>query len=206
MMDEEEALKVSDFSICMPKSTNAIFTDYPDLKAVPEFRSLSNVDMLYVWYFACEASPFYRIRSDEKRTQLSLEQSYFKFAKDEFDKKKIANMKSGYMGEKIEEAVLRMRKFRIGPRVRAAMITEKILDNFEHILKIDASDKTNFMNKDGELDYSKYKAYIDSASKALNDLPELIAKMETGFNVVRKKKEGEESEGSFLDDYHEETD
>jgi hypothetical protein len=204
--DDEENLKVSDFSIFMPKSANAIFTDYPDLKSIPEFRNLSNMDMLFVWYFACEASPFYRVSSDARRTELAMEQSYLKYTKDEFDKKRIANLKAGQLGERIEEAVIRMRKFRIGPRVRAAMMVEKMLDNLEKIVSIDASDETKFANKDGELDFAKYKSYVDSAQKASQMLPELISQMEVGFNVVRKKKEGEESEGSFLDDYHEETD
>jgi hypothetical protein len=78
----------------------------------------------------------------------------------------------------------------------------------EKILSIDANDNANFSNKDGDIDLSKKKAYVETVAKASEILPKIIEQLEGSFNVVEKKTNDAASadEESLIDNYHEERD
>jgi len=199
-------ITISDFSIFMPKTSSSVFSDYPELKQYPEFKVLTNNDMLFVWYMACQASPLHKITSDAKRAKYAVEFAYRNVLSKELDRKKLANLEAGHWGDKIADAIQRMRSFRIGPRIRALQILEKGFENLEKIINTDASDQTLFQNANGEFDFGKYKAFVDCVEKATKMMPDLIKQIESGFSVVRKEEEAQEFDMSFLDGFHEEND
>ena len=55
----EDNQKVKRYSMFYPKNTRSFKSDYPELFKNPIYSKLSNNEMLFVWYYACEASPFY---------------------------------------------------------------------------------------------------------------------------------------------------
>jgi hypothetical protein len=200
------------YSVFMPKSQRGLIIDYPELKGYTSFRALSNLEMLFVWYFACESSPYYKVSSDRERVQKALDVSY---NRDPRSKKIFGKAEQDYLSGnfpgKISSAIEDMKKFRVGPRIRAKMMAEKIMDNYEKILDIDASNTAHFQNKDGEVDFTKKKAYVDTAAKALEVLPSLIKQIEHNFGLSEDKKGGEVKtsaiEGrSLIDEFHEKED
>lgn len=212
MMEEErqEAVKpkkvvVSEFSIFKPKSTRALYDDYPELKIYPELKSLSRFELLFVWYYACEASPLFKITSNRDRADESMKLTFFSNKQKRLSEEDKERYLNGKFPEKIKASIEVMSRFRIGPRVRAKMILEKGFDNLEKILDIDASDQTNFINAQGEVDQSKKKSYVDTLDKAVSLLPNLINTLESGFGVNQKTKEGkdDDTEESFMDAFHE---
>jgi hypothetical protein len=197
---------MSEYSIFKPKSARGIFYDYPELRKNKAFKALTNYEMLFVWYFACESSPHYRISSERDRVIKCIEDAFKNkgknVSKEEFDK-----MLEGEFRPKIAAAIDEMLKFRVGPRVRAKKLTEKTFDNLEKILDIDASDEKHFHNKDGEVDFSKKKAFVDTAAKAQELMPKLISNLEGNFQVSEEKGKDEEVFGAgFADQFHENRD
>lgn len=202
---KEKPFVLSEFSIFKPKSSRALYDDYPELKQHSELKSLSRFELLFCWYFACEASPLFKITSNRDRANEAMKLTFFsgnqkRLADD--DKERYLN---GKFPEKIKAANEVMSRFRIGPRVRAKMILEKGFENLEHILDIDASDDSNFTNAQGEVDQSKKKSYVDTLDKAVSLLPNLINTLESGFGVNKKSKGGKDDdlEESFMDAFHE---
>ncbi len=199
---------MSEYSIFRPKSSRTIFSDYPALRKIPAFELIKEDDFLFVWYYACESSPFFNTEDLRTRVQQALDYSYLRAGKTRITKELKEQFLLGEFPDKISIAIEQMRKYRVGPRVRAKMMMEKAFENLEKILNIDANDKKNFENKEGEIDMSKKKAYVETIAKASELLPKIIDQLEGSFHVAKNKKEeaGSPEEESLIDRYHEDRD
>lgn len=201
---------MSEYSVFKPKSTRGLFVDYPELKKFSKLENLRPDDILFVWFYACEASPVNSKKketSQRDRVKESLDLSYYKSDINTISKIDADNMLDGRFSPKIAGAIEQMEKFRVGPRVRARMLTEKMLTNVETILDIDASDTAQFQNKDKEVDFAKKKAYVDTVEKGLKIIPKLISSLEGGYDLSEEKEEEELlTEGeSMIDNWHDNT-
>lgn len=209
--EEIKEVKLSEFSIFNPKSSRVLYEDYPELRQYKQFKGLNTHDLLFVWFYSCEASPLYRIMDKRKRCEEAMKKSYLiNPSRPKIEIKEKDAFLAGKFTTRIQGAIDVMLKFRVGPRVRAKMITEKAFSNIEKILDIDANNPANFYNKDGEVDYAKKKAYVDTAAKAIELLPTLIEQLEGSFGVLGKKEAEQVDEGfdgeSFMDSFHEQKD
>jgi hypothetical protein len=211
----ETEIKVSELSLFRPKSARALFEDYPELSKYPESKELHSQDLLFCYYYACESSPIYQIRDKKGRAKeailLAYESiNYKSHGGGNSGGKKLTLDEKYDMGnckfsEKMSAGIKMFSRFRINPRIRAKMMTEKAFENLEKILDIDASDDNNFKNKDGDVDFSKKKSYVDTVARALTVLPELIDKLESSFSVSSTVEQAKDSDGddiSFADLYH----
>ena len=190
---------MSEYSIFKPKTSRGIFTDYPELRRVDAFSKLNDEEMLFVWYYACESSPYYETESDRERVSKSLSNSFKKVS--EKDKE---DMMGGKFSSKMASAISEMKKYKVGPRARANKIIEKGFKNMETILNIDAGDASMFLNKDDEVDFAKKRAYVDTLAKATDLMPKLIEQLEGRYSLHEDKDENSTFEGSsFIDSYHE---
>ena len=184
--------KESQFSIFYPNSSRDLAMDYPELYENENFRKLNRAEKLFVWYWGCRASPFWDLEDVDERLDKCIHHS-FGSTLDHVAKQRFM---SGNFSEKIDKAIIFMNKFQLSPRVRASKLTEKILKNIEKLIDVEISeDSEEFKNKDGEADWSKKKAYIDSCEKATKILPDLIRQVEEGYGVtsvmIKKTKDGE---------------
>ena len=197
-----------EYSIFKPKSKKGIFNDYPELRSFEAFRTLDNNSMLFVWYFACESSPFHETEDDRERVKLSIKESYYKKGIKALSDKDAEKMKSGMFSSKITVAIDEMKKFKVGPRVQALMMVQKGFDNLSKIIDVDVSDSSMFIDKDGEIDFAKKKSYVDSVGKAIDLIPKMINQIEGRFGLTEDKANGQTTfEGeSFMDSYHEKQD
>lgn len=204
---KEREITVSKFSVFAPRSARTLYEDYPELKEYNDvFKALSTNDLLFVWYYANETSPLYNILNPYKRADECIKLTYSKGLKkiEPSFKEALLNAK---FPDNMKRAIDVMSKFRVGPRLRAKIVAEKIFENLERILDIDASDDTNFTNKEGDVDWAKKKAYMDTSAKAIDIMPTLIKQIESSFSVTDKKKTDNSDEGdddqSYMDTFHE---
>lgn len=194
---------VNDYSIFRPDSARRIMLDYKEIAENQTFRLLKPEDLIFVWYYACEASPYYDIKSDRERVEKCIDAAYKRKGGGYLiNKQTVNNLLDGKFPLKIQDAISEMLKFRVGPRVRALQILEKGFSKIEAILDVDANDDQQFLNKDGSVDFSKKKAYVDTFRAAMDSMPKLIEQMEQRFSVVEvKDNDSIEHEGKgFIDE------
>lgn len=195
------------YSMFMPKSSRALYVDYPELKKYDSLKVLTKRQILFAWYYSCEASPYFKISDSLLRAKKSAEESYFVGKKLTCSRAEYNDVLNLNFPPRLAAGVKTMERFKIGPRVRAKMIYEKSFGNIEKILDIDASDEMNFVNKDGEPDQAKKKAYVDTVSSAVKIIPELIDRLEGNLGLTSKEESEEDEQGSdgvsFIDEYHE---
>jgi hypothetical protein len=206
-MEKNEAQSVSEYSIFKPKSARGIKLDYPELKQYAVFNALNNDQMLFVWYYACESSPFFKMARDRDRVQEALNHSLLRASNSSLNKTEKEEFLSGNFPAKITSAIEEMQRFKVGPRIRAKQMIEKGFENIEKILNVDASESSQFLNKDGEIDFAKKKSFVDTLAKAMDIMPGLIKQLEGNFSLKEDKKE-EDAESAFegrslIDEFHE---
>lgn len=193
-----------EYSVFKPTSKRGIFNDYPELRHFEAFQQIEANPMLFVWYFACESSPYFKITDDRERAKLSIEESFIKKGKKKISDKDIQKMIAGEFSTKMTVAIEEMKRFKVGPRVRALMMVEKGFSNLSEIIDVDIKDKKIF-ESDGEIDFAKYKSYVDTVAKAVDLIPKMINQLEGRFSLKEDKVKGQSTfeGGSFMDDYHE---
>lgn len=192
---------LSQYSLFNPQTVRGLKYDYPELSKVEEFKSLNTNDLLFVWYFACEVSPLMKEHpADSKRVKEALKEAYKNKA---VDSSKRANFEALNFPEKIKTAINKMSSYRVGPRIRAKLMVEKIMKTYEDIVDVDV--KTYFLSKEGEVDFTKKKAYVDATSTISKNMPTLISQLESGFGVSEESSSDGImiSEESLLEDFHE---
>jgi hypothetical protein len=203
MKDDRSRYDLSPYSMFRPTSARQLSINYPELFRVEEFDDMQANDIIFAWYYGHCSSPFFDVENERERAKNSYRHAYELI--DVFGK---APNKDQYVNgrfpEKMNLAIARMERFSMTSRIRVLRMLERSLDNVEKILNIDASNDAHFKNKDGEVDFSKKKAYIDTVAKANDFLPLLIDRVETeGFSVKKDKKSDEDKDFSFADKYHE---
>lgn len=197
---------ISEYSLFAPKTRNGLLYDYPDLKNVEEFKKLSVHHLLFVWYFACEASPIYNIKEDEYRSKeavkyvQTLNSNYFTG----LDKTKFENLN---FENKVLIAIKKMSSYRMGPRIRAKKMIDQALDNYERIVNFDIN-STAFMDKEDNVDFDKIAKYTTATTNIMKNLPILVQQAEEGFAITNRTGQPTEydDEESIMDDFHDNLD
>ena len=192
---------ISEYSLFKPKSSRGLKHDYPEFTNIEEFKSLNTADLLFVWYYSCEVSPLVKeFPSDSKRVKKAMKVAY---ANKPLDHAKQAKFEALKFTDKIKSAIDKMSSFRVGPRIRAKLMMEKVMKTYEDIVDVDV--EQYFKNKDGEVDFTKKKAYVDATATISKNMPTLISQLESGFGVSEEKTSDGIMVGgeSLLETFHE---
>lgn len=180
---------MSKYSLFYPKSRREIVYDYPELIKYDEFKRLDGPDIVFVWYYACKASPYYHIDDETERIKACLDKAY----PEQEGKKKNWDRFFGGFEEKIRNACHKMESFEPSARMRMKKMTEKMFENVEDVLKIDKEDvNQEFKDKDGNVDWTKKKAYLDSVAKANETFPKMLKNLENQFGVIEDEQDEED--------------
>ena len=130
-MSKQEDTKIK-YSMFRPKSKRGLLADYPELKDYFDTGGLNRSEMLFVWYYGCRVSPLFDLEDDRTKIEQCLDASFgYKITNEDREK-----WMSGGIPHKILEAIESMQKFQPGPRVRAMLMTERMLNNIEEIINI----------------------------------------------------------------------
>lgn len=187
------------YSIFYPKTVRGLLSDYPEIKKVREFQ-INKMDLLFVWYYACEGSPFAGIADDKERTMKSIEEVWKKPPMDMVEK-----YIAGNFPEKVKIAISKMRSFRVSPRVMAMKMMENTLNNWRAITDIDASDDAYFVGKDG-VDWAKKKAFIEAGATISKNIGTVLSQVEGSYSVSEKQDEQDMADfDNLIEDFHDST-
>jgi hypothetical protein len=150
---------------------------YPELADVAEFKPLSSSEMLFVYYFACESSPYIRMEP-KNRILKSLEH-----IKKSVSGSQIADYSKGDFPDKIKAAIDRMLRYDVSARMEARSITEMVFKNVKELINID-------LNTLGDIDQKK--RYVDMAGAVTRLLPSIVSQLENGYGIRYVEDEAEE--------------
>lgn len=162
-------------------------TDYPELADIPEFMELNNKEMLLVWYFSNETSPFANVRSSRDRMSASIDKAYGRSVSQDLKNALL----TGQYEEKFRSAFERMAKFSANTRSRANKAVTSIFDNFCMIVSL-TPEEVKEMNEEEQA------AYVNTASKVASGMPDLVRQVENGYGI--KDRSGEDGYGGNIMD------
>lgn len=167
---------------------------YPELEKTAEFEPLTGAELMFVWYYANATSPFIEMK-EEGRVIEALSSSGFK----PIDKEKFLDIQ---FGERLEDAIIKMRSFIPGARYFGWKSIKNTYQNYLEILDKKAEEfvKTTGSGENvvTEIDYGTYANISTKLSAAL---PGLVAQLEEGFGVTLTASEEEEEGRAELRDW-----
>jgi hypothetical protein len=178
---------------------------YPELSRIEEFKPLSPVEMLFVWYFASPSSP-YRDPENKITDRERIEESVADSFGDNMDEEMMIKYRNNAFPEKIKLAIDRMKAFDMSVRDQAKRMVATILGNFSKMVEVDEkSFEHNETSDKGKtitvVDWQSKNSYVSLCAKISDQLPLLIKQVEEGFGVVDEK--GKESSGTkAIDRFH----
>ncbi len=152
---------------------------YPELLDIDEFTSLNSKELILVWWFSNPTSPLFNIEGDRKRMAEALDRA--KYSTSAIKRKELLNMA---FSENMALAIERMKKFLPDYRSRAKQLMQDMFKQYETIANASLEDYTD---KDGNPDRKKY---VDTTSKIIEILPDLLIKLESGFGITDEEVEG----------------
>jgi len=192
------------YSMFYPNSKRELHKEFPELLDIPGFKSLNRSEQLFVWYLGCKASPYYDMDDINERVKKCVEEAFGNQIQPDVKKRYLA----GNISDKLKTAVKYMTNFELSVRVRSKKMIEKILSNYETLVNVDVKTGTEFKNKDGEVDWTKKKAYIDSMKVVSQNLPTLIKQAEGSFGITEEETQiqPEFGDGEILTDFFENQD
>jgi hypothetical protein len=166
----EQELK-EDFFVFLP-SKKSMKTEYPELDDVVEFKDLSNRELVFVWWYANQTSPYFDMKDIKHKTALCIKESFgSKLSKDDID-----SFIEGNFPEKISIAIQRMKRFNPSVRMKAKMMNEKILTDYMQMLSKNVAD----------MDTKDAKAYVDVTKIISQNLNDLVSDIENSFGIKIK--------------------
>ena len=103
-------------------------------------------------------------------------------------------------------------RYKMSIRMRAKMLQEKAMRNYEKIIDVDINGEQFFVtdkegNPTAEKDYDKVKKYTEISLKVLGDMEKLVEKMEYGYGIKTvdngSNSDDDDGDTSLLDKMHE---
>lgn len=170
---------------------------YPELKRTPEFEHFRGVELIFIWYYANQTSPFIGITDKATRVEEALKRS--EFIPNSIEHAKILKLE---FSERQEMAIGKMASFIPGARYFGWKSLKSIFDNYQEIAQMSPSDFTKATKaKSGEEESvleaeTDYKAYVDITKSVVAAMPTLITKLEEGFGISATGDSEADEEGS----------
>lgn len=151
---------------------------------VEEFKSLSDKELLFVWYFACKSSPV----CDKKEMDRVVEA--FKLVP-EFAVNMKEDVYESFLSRNfpshISYAIKVMKRFDPDIRFRAKTFTDRIMDNIDYVTRKKAETYA-------DISVGELKSFIDMQINIAKNLPDIVSASEHGYGFKKNtEKEGKKS-------------
>lgn len=144
--------------------------EYPELANIPEFRELTNTELLFVWWYGNQSSPYSDSKIDErKRVLLCLREAYGKRLSVEM----IDEWMSGNIPDKISLAIKKMRTFIPSIRMQSKLMVEKIFRDYQRIISQDVS----------KMSVEDRRKHVNLCNSIHTEMPKLISSIEESYGV-----------------------
>lgn len=159
-------------------------SEYPELASINEFALLTNTELVFCWLVGNRTSPLSiggqwkgkNSEAIEKALQLS---NLIKYLQEETVRKFV----QGKFEAKIQNGINRMKLFNPSFRMKAKMMTEKMMNNLSRMVDI-SEEEFEKMGLDEK------KSYADLTKKVTDTIDNLIVSNEEAYGVkeVKRKK------------------
>jgi hypothetical protein len=163
--------------IFLEPSNRDLRIEYPELADIEEFKTLSQRELLFVYYYSCKASSFVHTKEKGKRVDEAINKTWGS----SMPIPEYRDYTSFKFPERVQMAIERMRLFQPEVRKRAKEMVDTIFDNYEKIV-------TNANNELLLASPEAAKSYVDVTLKIVDALQELIKKKEEGFGFKQQRK------------------
>lgn len=201
----EEELEDDKILLFGPKSGKSLLRLYPELSNEPIFKNLALEDLNFVWYVGNQSSP---IDEDiEERTKYQMAANVC-IKTSETKRKQFSN---GDLSDDVKRAIVKMRTYSPDARMLAKKMAQQAFYKFKELLQVDVEKDFVRIVKTGkgeeaveieEIDWSGRKSYVDSATKIIQELPELVKKIEEGFGITGTEKKDAKNGTTAIQRYH----
>jgi hypothetical protein len=173
-----------DLTLFEPTMSDMV-SEYPELANYQEFKDLKPRDIKVAWYIGNRTSPLYKSEKDlKKRIILAAKEVYNKRSR---NRSEVKTMLKGELPEYLEAVVKKMTSFDITHRLRAKFMDEYVFNQLESLAQLSDADRK-------VMDTDDKKKYAELAIKISSEMPNLIARMESGYGLKNDKtvvKEGQ---------------
>ena len=176
-----------------PKSGKSLIRIYPELNEEKVFKDLSLEDLNFAWYVGNPTSPI----DEDLDLYIKLRMAASVCIKSSEDKKK--NYAAGNIPDAVKAAIKKMESYSPDARMLAKKMTQETFFKYQELLKVNVDKDFLITRKIGrgedaeeitEIDWTGRKAYVDSATKIIAELPELVKKMEEGYGITGTENKG----------------
>lgn len=122
------------YSLFMPTDKGDLMLDYPELRSVPSFKPLQSKpkDMLFVWYYACKASPGIDLHGVDRITFAVKAAFGERVAKD-----LLTRYQNKQWSSEVDAAIADMRRYEPSVRIQNKIHATRLLRNLNFISSID---------------------------------------------------------------------
>lgn len=170
-----EVLEPEDYFVFFP-SKRDMRTEYPELVKYVEFKDLSNKELIFVWYFANQTSPYFGIEDHRHKVALCIKEAFGKTLEPHL----IDNYMNANYPEKVRVAIQKMNRFNPSVRMKGKMMFEKIMSDWQVILSRNVNKMTT----------KEKEAHVGLTQKISAGLPNIIEQIEDSFGVkISSKKD-----------------
>lgn len=164
-------------------------SEYPELAVIHEFSVLTNTELVYCWLLGNKTSPLsldfqwkgVRAEAVEKALKLS---GYIKF----LDEKSIRSNVELKFENKIQNAINRMKMFNPSFRMKAKMMSEKMMNNISRMVDVSEEELE-------KMDIGGKKEYADLVKRVTDVMDNLIVSNEEAYGVKEVKRGKKKDEG-----------
>lgn len=186
----------------------SLISSFPELRKVPEFVALSDIELKYVWWLSNPTSPFV---ANGESMDVRKEKAFLKTF-DSSDHPDRDDIKAGVIPKRILDAVPVMKSYSVEARFKQRVLDEMVLDEYERII---ANGVGKYFDIDSgqfrEANWSEIEKYQKVCSNIRSEYPDLLKRIETGYGLaISEEEESLSSIGNSpyitsLEDFHEKT-
>lgn len=188
-----------------PKTGKSLIRLYPELHEEKVFKDLSLEDLNFAWYVGNPTSPI----DQDFDLYVKYRMAAGVCIKTSDEKRK--NYSSGNIPDSVKAAINKMETYSPDARMMAKKMTQQAFHNFQKLLSVDVEKDFLVTRKIGrgedaeeitEMDWTGRKSYVDSATKIIAELPELVKKMEEGYGLTGTDSKGKTDRPTAIQRHH----
>ena len=189
MTEDDEFIELEAVYIFKPGDAE-MQQQYPELKAEKAFKTLTNSQLMFVWYYANKTSPF-RDLPDHKK----INQAWMSSGFDAGNKNHLKLKHMNKWPDHIEKAMEKMAEYNPDLRFQANIATANIFNNMKLLI---ATNESELKLKEP----NHQKQYMDMVIGISKEMPNIIKKLEEGYGITtgKVKVKNQEKETRLADE------
>ena len=164
----------------VPSDGKDMRTEYPELGSIPEFATLTNTHLVFVWLVGNRTSSLNIADDFDKQNKIH---KALKLSKlwDKLSTEDLSNYGFGRFPQNIQSAIQKMMSFNPTARMRAKIISEKMFSNLEKMVDVPEEELS-------EMSLAEKNAYSNLVKNVTNVIDDLIVSNEEAYGVKIVKK------------------